>query len=98
MVRVAPWVMEEKKRDLSFSLVGFLKSAGIAVNDVKLWLGRSWGKLAVEVKKMEADTVLLQFHSTEDVEEVLLCSKNNPSSPFLAIDRWMEVIRAPPHP
>lgn len=66
--------------------MGFLKYAAIAVNDVKSWLGRSWGKLAARVKKMEANIVLLQFQSTEDAEKVPLCAKDNPLSPFLAID------------
>lgn len=98
MLRVAPWVMEEEKLALHFSLVGFLKFASITVSHIVSWLGRSWGKSAVGVKKMEADIVLLQFQSTEEAEEVLLCAKDNPSSPFLAIDRCMEVLEAPSHP
>lgn len=40
-VRVAPWVIEEQKKALRCSLVGFLKTKSDRLPQVELWLERS---------------------------------------------------------
>lgn len=38
MVRVAPWVVKEEKRELQLCLVGFLKSSNAGIREVESWL------------------------------------------------------------
>lgn len=53
--------------------------------------------MPVRIKLIDRDVVLMQFLSEKEVLEVLQCI-NGPVTPFLAVDRWMEVIGCPPHP
>lgn len=41
---------------------------------------------------MDADIVLIQLGSDKEVAEVIKCAKDSPSFPFIALERWMEVI------
>ena len=95
-VRVASWVVEEEERLLNFSLVGFLKQGSGGVNVADLWLNRVWGKKPIGTKMMDMDTIIIQLSSAREVEEVLDCANILVHSPFVAIDRWMEVIGSPP--
>lgn len=95
-VRVASWVVEEEERLLNFSLVGFLKQGSGGVNVADLWLNRVWGKKPIRTKMMDRDTIIIQLSSAREVEEVLDCANILVHSPFVAIDRWMEVIGSPP--
>ncbi|XXG42365.1 hypothetical protein AAC387_Pa01g2666 [Persea americana] len=95
-VRVASWVVEEEERLLNFSLVGFLKQGSGGVNVADLWLNRVWGKKPIGTKMMDWDTIIIQLSSAREVEEVLDCANILVHSPFVAIDRWMEVIGSPP--
>lgn len=49
-VRAAPWVVEEEKKLLNFSLVGFLKPSAGGEPGVESWLVDSWGKMPVRMK------------------------------------------------
>lgn len=97
-VMVPPWVVEEEEKVLHLCLVGFLKSSLGGIREVESWLTNTWGRKPIDIKLLETDTVLLQVSSNEEVEEVICCAKDSPSSPFIVIDRWMEVIGSPPPP
>lgn len=47
--RVAPWAMEEGKKDLQFSLVGFLKSSGDGLCRSELWLATMWREMPIRL-------------------------------------------------
>lgn len=89
-------MVEEEKRLLDFSLVGFLKQGSGGVNAADLWLNRMWGKKPIRTKMMDRDTIIIQLSSAREVEEVLDCANILVHSPFVPIDRWMEVIGSPP--
>lgn len=94
--RVALWVVEEKKV-LQYSLVGFLKTGLEGTKAIESWLDSCWGKMVIRVKMLDERAALLQFESARETE-VLRCAEDGSSSPFVAIDRWMEEIRSPPFP
>lgn len=75
IVRVAPWV-EEEKRALRFSLVGFLKHRSEGIRAVESWLAYCWGKMPLRLKMLDDEAVLLQLLSEKEVEEVLLCAED----------------------
>lgn len=54
------------------------------------------GKGPIRTKMIDRDAVLIQLSSGKKVEEVLYCANTQDDSPFVAIDRWMEVIGSPP--
>lgn len=70
-VRVALWVVQQEKRNLRLSLVGFLKHSTGGIDRVESWLESFWGELSARVQKIEIDAILLQFHSKREMEEVL---------------------------
>lgn len=51
-VQVAP-CLEEKKRKLSYNLVGFLQTPSISVSRVESWLESCWAKCLFLVKKWQ---------------------------------------------
>lgn len=64
-------------------------------------LYEKWGKMPAMTKLIDADTIIMEFLSDEEVEEVIRCVEapsSSLSSPFLVVDRWMEVIGSPPKP
>lgn len=64
----------------------------------RIMAGELLGKMLVFGKKMATDVVLMQFVSNIEVNEAPECMRNQPSSPFLAIDKWMEVLGSPNKP
>ena len=66
------------------------------------WLNTHWGKSAVRLRLLEDDVVHIQLLSDEEVHQVLSCAEGSSSkpitksSPFVALDRWMEVIGSHP--
>lgn len=95
MVRVAPWVVEGEKIALRCCLVGFLRHKAEGVRAVESLLAFFWGKMAARMKMFDEEAVVIKFLSEKEAEEVLIYADRS-SSPFLALDRWMEVIGAPP--
>ena len=65
--------MEEEKRLLNFSMVGFLKL--YCVNEVDLSLDRAWGKRPIKTKMLDRDTVIIQLSSVKEVGEILDCAR-----------------------
>lgn len=53
--------------------------------------------MPVSMKLIDRDMVLIQLFFEKEVLEVLQCFDGS-ASPFLAVDRWMEVIDSPPQP
>lgn len=98
-IQVGPskWVVEEEKRALRCYLVGFLRHKAEGVRAVESLLAFFWGKMAARMKMLDEEAVVMQFPSEKEVEEVLIYADRS-SSPFLALDRWMQVIGAPPSP
>lgn len=47
---------------------------------------------------LDDEAVVLQLLSEKELEEVLLCAEDKKSSPFLVLERWMEVIGTPSSP
>lgn len=78
-------------------MVGFLKPNLGGETRVEAWLQDAWGKMLIKTKLINADTILMQLLSDKEIHEVLNCAKHS-SSPFPAVERWMEVIGAPPRP
>lgn len=58
---------------------------------VEAWLQHVWRKMMVRMKLIDIDTVFMEFLSEKEIYEVLRCAEAF-SSPFVAVDRWMEVI------
>lgn len=74
-----PWsplgCWKKKKKSPRFSLVGlvgFLKLAFSETKEVESWLGRVWGKMAMGVKMMDANTAFIQLGSNKEVAEVVV--------------------------
>lgn len=90
-MEVASWVLEEEKRNLQYSLVGFLKPFLGGESRVELWLHDCLGKMLVRLKLIDIDIVFMRFLSEEEVMELLWCvesvSPSLPSTPFLAVDK-----------
>lgn len=82
--------MEDKKSVLRHSLVGFLKSRMEGVKVVESWLYNYWGKMAVRIN-------LLDEKAVERSGGSALCD-GWVFFPFMAIDRWTEVISSLPFP
>lgn len=61
-----------KKKSPRFSLVGFLKHAFSETKEVESWLGRVWGKMAMGVKMMDANTAFIQLESNKEVAELIV--------------------------
>lgn len=76
--------------------MGFLKPGTGWETRVEAWLQDVWCKMTVKTKLIDTDIVIMQFLS-DKVNEVLRCTKTMSSS-FVAVDRWMEVIRSAPRP
>lgn len=47
---------------------------------------------------LDDEAILLQLLTDKEMEEVLLCAKDKARSPFVVLDRWLEVIASPPSP
>ena len=98
-VRVAPWVVKEQKKSLYKSLVGFLKSESVGLEQIEQWLLTSCGQMPLNIQKLDKQVIWLQFSSSGEVEEVLFeIASRGCSSPFSLIKRWMEVLGSPPIP
>lgn len=93
---VAPWVVDDEKKALILCLMGFLKNPSGGVWEVELWLAKTWGRKPITIKLLENDIVLMQVSSEVEIEEILRCAES--SSPFITLQRWMEVIGAQPRP
>lgn len=52
-VRVAPWVIEEEKKVLQYSLVWFLKIGLERTKAIESWLDSCWGEMAIRVKMLD---------------------------------------------
>lgn len=94
---MAPWVVESEKKTLCLSLIGFLKP-NQELADAALWLQSFWGRSTAGLKQLEGNAVHIQLLLEEEVRQVLQCTVDPSSSPFIALDRWMEVIGSPPTP
>ena len=94
-VMVAPWVVEEEKKTLALCLVGFMKSPSGGIREVEVWLANTWGGHPISIKTLDTDVLLLQLSSDVELEGILSGAREF-RSPFIAIERWMEVIGAPP--
>lgn len=92
---MAPWVVESEKKTQCLSLIGFLKP-NQELADAALWLQSFWGRSTAGLKQLEGNTVHIQLLLEEEVRQVLQCTVDPSSSPFIALDRWMEVIGSPP--
>lgn len=57
---------------VSSVFVGFLKLAFSETKEVESWLGRVWGKMAMGVKMMGANTAFIQLGSNKEVAEVVM--------------------------
>lgn len=53
--------------------------------------------MPINIKLIDRDVVLMQFVFEKEVSEMLQCI-NGPATPFLVVDRWIEVIGSPPCP
>lgn len=96
-LKVAPWVVQERKKMLFCSLIGFLSSTKGGLVKVEQWLERCWGKMLVQVQLLNEEVVWIQFVSEEEVEEVLGKAKDQRFQlPFSLLKRWMEVLGPPP--
>lgn len=51
--------------------------------------------MAIGVKSMDLNSMLIQLTSDAEVAEVLACATDSPSSPFTVLEKWMEVIGTP---
>lgn len=56
-----------------------------------------WGIMLVTVKSMDKYSFWMQFLVGKEVDEVLSCGKDLKSSPFVVVEKWMEVIGCPSH-
>lgn len=61
------------------------------------WLERVWGKMLVSIKLMDPSTVLIQLSSSKEIDEILKVAQES-LSPFVMLERWMEVISVPLRP
>lgn len=77
--------------------MGFLKLGTGGETRVDAWLQDVWGKMTVKTKLIDTDTVIMRFLSEKEVNNVLRCAKTL-SSPFVVVDRWMEVTGSPQRP
>lgn len=55
------------------------------------------GRMLVMVKLMDKYSFWMQFLVGKEVDEVLSCGKDLTSSPFVVVEKWMEVIGCPSH-
>ena len=94
---MAPWVVETEKKFLCHSLIGFLKQ-NQGLPEAALWIQSIWGRSVARLKQLEGNAVHIQLLLEEEVKHFLYSIEVSPSSssPFLALDRWMEVIGSPP--
>lgn len=76
-IRVAPWVVQEQKKNLFFSLIGFLKSCSDGLQKAEKWLDRCWGKKPVQIHLLDPCVVRMQFLSEQEVEDVLHCASSS---------------------
>lgn len=53
--------------------------------------------MRVRTKLNDRDIVLMHFLSKEQLMKVLQCVEGH-ATPFLVVDKWMEVIGSPPQP
>lgn len=60
-VRVALWVVKERKKALYNTLVGFLNSNAEGLEDVATWLETWWGKMAQNIQMLDAQVVCCNF-------------------------------------
>ena len=97
-VIVAPWVIFEGRKSLSSNLVGLLESLEKGLSQIFPWLEAWWGKLPYKIKMLDSSMVWMRFASSEEAIEVLARANDGKDSPFLAIERWMEVLSRPPTP
>ena len=83
---------------LCHGLIGFLKQSA-TVDDVARWFNINWG-----CRLLEDDVVHIQLLSDEEVSQVLSYAEGSSSkpitksNPFVALDKWMEVIGFLPPP
>lgn len=70
MVRVAPWVIEEEKKTMYNCLVVFLQHFANGIRNVELWWERVLRELAISIKIMDADTMLIQLGLSKEIDAV----------------------------
>lgn len=98
-VCVASWVVEEGKKDMHCSLIGFLKSSKDGLRRKDQWLNQECGILPVQLNLLDEWTVWMVFTSEEEVKVTHSRTAANPcQSPSSAIEKWMEVLGHPPRP
>lgn len=56
-MKVAPWIVKERKTKLFYNLVGFLESSSEGLFRAEQWLRRIWGKMAVKINMLDKDVV-----------------------------------------
>lgn len=53
--------------------------------------------MKIATKMMDEETMLVQLNSFKEVEEIM-ANADDPSSPFVGLERWLEVRGSPPRP
>lgn len=84
-------VINEGKKAMKWSLVGFLKdNEGIC--KVLSWFNFILGKPPLDVKMTGTLMVWTKLRSEAEVVDTLYYAENYANSPFLEIGRWMEIL------
>ena len=97
VVRVAPWVIKEQKKNLYCSLVGFSENQNSWTSADSTLAQAMLGKMPVNVLLLEDHVVWIQHRSEKEVHEVLKSAEGN-SSPLPVLERWMDWLGSPPNP
>lgn len=97
VVRVAPWVIKEQKKNLYCSLVGFSENQNSWTSADSTLAQAMLGKMPVNVLLLEDHVVWIQLRSEKEVHEVLKSAEGN-SSPLPVLERWMDWLGSPPNP
>lgn len=95
-VRLTTEVINQGKKELKHSLVGFLKDKEV-VSKVLSWFQFFLGKPPLDVKMTGYLTVWIKLCSEAEVKESLYYAQDQANSPFVQLERWMEILGSPPH-
>lgn len=90
---VATEVINEGKKAMKWSLVGFLKE-NEGISKVLSWFNFILGKPLLDVEMTGPLMVWTKLRSEAEVVDSLYYAENYANSPFLEIGRWMEILES----
>lgn len=88
-----PLVVEVEKEKLCFWPGWIPETSYRRGKPCRILDGKFLGKMLVRVKMIDKEVILMELRSDQEIKEVIRGAIDLPSSMFVAMDRWIEVIR-----